>query len=593
MLQHWRISLVVAAIAATVFLAGLGSSRLWDEDEPKNSVCGQEMLARGDWIVPTFNDQLRTDKPILLYWCMIAVYHVLGASEFADRLPSALAGIGTALLTFHLGRLMFNARTGLLASCALAAALMFAVLARGATPDALLIFCITASITSFAAGVASRREGQFNGITGAATGEPRPIYDHGLPAIACLGMYVAMGFAVLAKGPIGVVMPLGVIGSYLLFFDGRVDAPAGSGWLRRMTRYFAPRRILRVARTMQVVWGLPLALAVALPWYILVAIQTDGEWIKGFLGTHNIGRFMHPMEHHRGLPIYYVVAIMVGFFPASAFLPVALWKMVGAVRQKGKERPAVGLLLCWIGCYVGFFTLAATKLPNYVVPCYPALAVAVGAWLDAAICRSTARDWRLRAGYWSVVVVGVGATITLAIMTHTLLNIDPLPALPGVVAIIGGIVCLLVLRAGRVRGSVVAFLVSGLAFTSSAMIYTGYRASQLEEGPLLADHVQELVATSQEVPSVATYRYFTPSFVYYLGHSVRRLTSSDELAAFFVEGGDAVVMPRDFYDQERARLPSDVTILADEQRFLRKRDRIVLVGRMTEIARGDTRAQSR
>src|SRR5689334_2820466 len=67
MASHWRMSFVVVAIAATVFLTGLGAARLWDEDEGKNSVCGQEMLARGDWIVPTFNGDLRTDKPILLY----------------------------------------------------------------------------------------------------------------------------------------------------------------------------------------------------------------------------------------------------------------------------------------------------------------------------------------------------------------------------------------------------------------------------------------------------------------------------------------------------------------------------------------------
>ncbi|HEX5470314.1 MAG TPA: glycosyltransferase family 39 protein, partial [Lacipirellulaceae bacterium] len=142
-------TIAVALLAAASFLTGLGLARLWDEDEPKNAVCGQEMFSRGDWIVPTFNGQLRTDKPILIYWCMIAVYQLFGVSEMSARLPSALAGIGTIVLTFHLGRMMFDRRTGLMASCLAASALMFAVLARGATPDSLLIFCITASITSF------------------------------------------------------------------------------------------------------------------------------------------------------------------------------------------------------------------------------------------------------------------------------------------------------------------------------------------------------------------------------------------------------------------------------------------------------------
>jgi 4-amino-4-deoxy-L-arabinose transferase-like glycosyltransferase len=593
MYQNPRITIIVAAIAATVFIVGLGAPRLWDEDEAKNSVCGQEMLARGDWIVPTFNDQLRTDKPILLYWCMIAMYHVIGVSEFSDRLPSALAGIGSVVLTFHLGRLMFNARSGLLASCVFASALMFAVLARGATPDSLLIFCITASIASFVAGVAARRGGHFNGPIDRGTGGPNPIQDHGLPALACVGMYTAMGLAVLAKGPIGIVMSLGIIGSYLLFFDGVPDATAGSSWLRRMTRYFSPRRIVRIMSTLRLGWGLPLVALVALPWYIAVGMDTHGEWIIGFLGKHNIGRFTQPLEHHNGLPIYYLVAILVGFFPGSVFLPVAIWKMVTTIRRGGSERPAVALLLCWIWCYVGFFTLAATKLPNYVVPCYPALAIAVGAWLSMAIDRATARDWRLRAGYWTVVVVGIAATIALAILAHMLLKTDPLPALPGVVAVVGGILCLLVLRRGNVRGSVVACIVTGLAFTSSAMTYTAYRASQLEEGPVIADRIHELVATSNGVPRVATYRYFTPTLVYYLGHAVTRLDSPEDIGTFFDQGGDALVLQRAVYDQERKRLPGNVTVLAEEQRFLRKHDRVVLIGRPTQIARGEAREQSR
>jgi len=78
MLQHWRLTLVVTAIAATSFFAALGSIRLWDEDEPKNAVCGHEMFARSDWVVPTFNDQLRTDKPILIRTAQIVIFLVSG-----------------------------------------------------------------------------------------------------------------------------------------------------------------------------------------------------------------------------------------------------------------------------------------------------------------------------------------------------------------------------------------------------------------------------------------------------------------------------------------------------------------------------------
>src|SRR6186997_2131930 len=95
-----RHHLLLAAIAGIVFLFHLGGARLWDEDEPKNAQCAREMLARGDWIVPTFNQELRTDKPVLLYWLMMPAYLLLGVNELAARLPSALLAIGTTLLTY-------------------------------------------------------------------------------------------------------------------------------------------------------------------------------------------------------------------------------------------------------------------------------------------------------------------------------------------------------------------------------------------------------------------------------------------------------------------------------------------------------------
>jgi 4-amino-4-deoxy-L-arabinose transferase-like glycosyltransferase len=594
MLQYWRLTVVVTAIAATSFFAALGSIRLWDEDEPKNAVCGQEMFARGDWVVPTFNDRLRTDKPILIYWCMIAVYHVLGVTELAARFPSALAGVGTVVLTLHLGRLMFGSRAGLLASCLLSSGLMFAVLARGATPDSLLIVCITASLASFVAGVAARRGGHFNGTLHNRSDQPTPVHIHGLPMLSWIGMYVAMGLAVLAKGPIGVVMPIGITGAFLLFFDGTDPVAADSGWLRRYARFFAPSRILRVIMTLRLGWGLAIVAIVALPWYILVAMRTDGEWITGFLGTHNVTRFMQPMEHHRGLPIYYIVAILLGFFPGSLFLPVALWSTVTSARRSGSQDSASAFLICWIGCYVGFFTLAATKLPNYVVPCYPALAIATGAWLSSSIRSSSARDWRLWLGYISFIATGVGAAIALAVVARSLFNMDPLPALPGVVAVVGGTVSLLFLYKGRVGGSIATFAAACLAFTLTANVYTAGRINPLQEGPLLAEQIHRLGdAALHDEPHIATLNYFTPSLVYYVGHPVHRLKSADEVPTFFDQGGDALAMPRAVYEKERAKFPQDVSILAAEPRFLKKHETVVLIGRSTEVARGDNRERTR
>jgi 4-amino-4-deoxy-L-arabinose transferase-like glycosyltransferase len=587
--QPWRNTLAVAAIAAVMFVAALGSTRLWDEDEPKNAACGQEMLSRGDWIVPTFNGQLRTDKPILLYWCMLAVYNVFGVSELTARLPSALAGVGTVVLTYHLGRLLFNKRSSFIASCLLACALNFAVLARAATPDSLLIFCITASLTSFVAGVAARRGGHFSGATAGQVRNCTPITEVKLPALTCLGMYVAMGFAVLAKGPIGVVMPLGITGSYLLLGDGTIALGSEGGWLRRWTTYFAkcfsPRNVFGVARALRIGWGLPLAAVIAVPWYVAVAVQTHGEWVRGFIGNHNVGRFLHPMENHHGLPVYYLVAILIGFFPGSVFLPVALWSSAKDVQDGGSRRSSAAFILCWICCYLGFFTLAATKLPNYVVPCYPALALVTGAWLSAVTTRATNRDWRLIAGYATLGIVGVAAAIGLGIAAQKMLKIDPSLALPGIVALVGAVVCLMLLRGNRMRASLANFVATCLLMTATAMTYTATRISPLADGPNLAQTIRSLPLAEPHALRVATYRYSPPTLIYYLHHPVDRLDSIDS-AAQCLDRGDVVVMPRDIYDRERDHLPSDAKVLGEEQRFL-KDTSAVIVGRPAGVARSE------
>lgn len=588
MSNHWRFTFLVAAVAGLSFLGWLGSTRLWDDDEPKNAVCGQEMFARGDWIVPTFNGTLRTDKPILIYWCMLAVFNAIGVSELAIRLPSALAGVGTVILTFHLGRLLFDRRTGLIASCLLTSALMFAVLARAATPDSLLIFWITASLTCYVAGVAARRGGHFSGDRLDVHTTAVPICEHGLPAAAWISMYMAIGVAVLAKGPIGVVMPLGIIGSYLLFFDSPITQAANTSWLRRCLGYFAPHRIWTIAKTLHVFTGAAIVALIALPWYIAVAVQTHGEWVTGFLGTHNIGRFMQPLEHHRGLPIYYPIAIIIGFFPASIFLPVALWSSFTTARKNGPRGNSAAFLLCWIACYVGFFTVAATKLPNYVVPCYPALAIVTAAWLIFVIdSRASIRSWHLWTGYGTSAVLGLGVTVGLTIAAYSILDIHSFVALPGIVMIVGGLTCLTMLYQKQVGRSVISFVVTGLFFTASATIHTGMQVNDAQEGPYFARYIREHIhSTSPDAPKIGTYAYFPPSLVYYLGYPVHRPNGPQQLQAFFAEGGDAIVMTRATFEKQRANLPSDITILARQQRFLRTDQEIVLVGRRTEIAEG-------
>src|SRR5262249_11820120 len=130
--------LLLIAVSAGLFLINLGGPSLWDMDEGKNATAAYEMMERNDWITPYFNAEIRVDKPALLYWLQIAAYKLFGVQEFSARLPSALAGLLTVLLTYELGRSMFGGSSGLLAALILASCPMFSAAAHFANPDALL-----------------------------------------------------------------------------------------------------------------------------------------------------------------------------------------------------------------------------------------------------------------------------------------------------------------------------------------------------------------------------------------------------------------------------------------------------------------------
>ena len=96
--------LLIVILGTLVLFSNLGGPRLWDRDEPRNAGCAREMLERGDWVTPVFDGELRTHKPVLLYWFMMTAYAVFGVNEFAARFWSAATAIGTALLTYGIGR---------------------------------------------------------------------------------------------------------------------------------------------------------------------------------------------------------------------------------------------------------------------------------------------------------------------------------------------------------------------------------------------------------------------------------------------------------------------------------------------------------
>lgn len=560
-----------------VFFVNLGAPRLWDEDEPKNAECAREMLARGDWIVPTFNEQLRYDKPVLLYWLMISAYKTFGVNEFAARYWSAVLAIGTTLLTYHLGRLLFRPQVGLWAGLCMSSSLMFVVAGRAATPDSTLIFCTTLTMLAFVRATW--------GASPTLAGANR-LQDF-LPKtwLAWAGVYAAMGLGVLAKGPVAVVLPGGILGLYLLCVRSRApDAPqAADGWIASTWRLFSPRACWQVLWRMRPLTGLVVLSAVALPWYALVGVETGGDWLAGFLGTHNVGRFLKPMEGHRGPIVYYLFAIAFGFFPWSWFLLPTALELVKRIRRSPQWASYL-FVACWAGFYIGFFSLARTKLPSYVLPAYPALAlmtaVFVDHWLSAP--RHVSR-WMLTTALAGAAIVGLAILIAFPLAAPYVLPGGEALGWIGAPLLAGGLAALAFDRRGRPRRAAMAMVVASVAFATGLFGFASVRASRGQNSASLIAFVRRADPAPLQL---ATFDYNAPSLVFYARQQVSQFYDEREARQFFASHDHPYLITRaECLARLKPILPADVAELTRQPRFLRLGEELVVLGRTARMAK--------
>jgi len=574
-----RRQMIVAAAAIVVFFTGLGTPYLWDEDEPKNAACAREMLEAGNWVVPQFNYQLRTDKPILLYWLMMASYAVFGVGEFAARFWSATLAVGTVLLTYQLGRRLYRPEVGLWAGLAMAGCLMFAASGRAATPDSTLIFCTTLTMFLFV---------RFGGVL-------QGVLSRGGYA----AMYGAMSLAVLAKGPVGVVLPVGILGLFLLcrgqqrrtagdrfeIGDGTLSAVqpvsrfSPPPWRRALTsivQTLAPRRLVEAAWSLRPFTALLVLAVVALPWYVLVGLRTDGAWLEGFLGKHNVGRFTAPMEGHGGPVFYYIVAVLVGFFPWSCFLPLAVYRLVRRLAAPTDDagRAADTFVACWAGAYLGFFSLAGTKLPSYVLPCYPALAVVCGVLIDEWVRRPAvvSRGW-FRAALVTPAVVGTVLVVALPIVAGYLLPGEQWLGALGVSLIVGAAALAWAMQR-RPAAVPAVFAVMAVVFVTSLVAGAAGRVSRHTVSPAV---MADARAALGDDARVIGFRHFEPTLAFYARREVRVAFAPEDLRRLLAETPNACIVTRDDQlDELAAALGDAPEILARYRRFLRTSGEVVV-----------------
>ncbi len=328
-MRHRLASLALLLAVSLPFLFVHLGMPLLDPDEGLYAAIAQEMLGRSDWVIPHVNGLPYLEKPPLYFWLTALTFRVAGASEWAVRLWSALATLGTVLLTWRIGRRLYGPRAGLLAGLALATIVGNALYVRKASTDQLFVFCLTLSLYAFLRDVVRPdRRGRF------------------------LLFYAGAALAVLSKGFIGVVFPLLIAG-------------IGLAWTRQLSW-----RELNLAR------GGALFALIAAPWHLL-ALWRSPTLFEFYVLDNHLLRFLDARRFvEDDVPIS-----TLGFLVAS-FLWAFPWSVFFLARRAHGAAPAARwrvVPVAWALVIVGLFALSRFKHEYYALPAFPALAILVGA----------------------------------------------------------------------------------------------------------------------------------------------------------------------------------------------------------------------
>ncbi len=346
---------LLVALMLGLLLFRLGAVPLLGPDEPRYTRVAVEMHRSGDRVTPTLQGRPWLEKPPLFYWLAGAFFSGLGETETAARLPSVLATLVFAGATALFAARLFGSATGLHAGFVLGTSLLPFAYGRAAAMDMLLAAAVTVAI-----GLLSLR---VLGIAG---------------RLAVTVAYGLMGLAVLAKGPLGVLLPGLVMAGYVV-------ATREWKWLKQLVPPLA----------------LLVLLLVAGPWYLLILRAQGREFVDVFLLGHNLARFTSTVHNHPGPSFYYVPVILLGLFPWSGLLVPAL------ARLRVRSSRADLLLLLWFLLPLVFFSLAGAKLPGYILPALPPLAILMG---RAAATLLEDRTWGRTAALVTLVVCALVAT---------------------------------------------------------------------------------------------------------------------------------------------------------------------------------------
>ncbi len=475
---------------AIAWFAPLGHRALINPDEGRYATIALEMLRSGDWITPHLNGFVYFEKPPFGYWMSAAAMALFGIGEFAVRLWPATSGFASVALVAFTARRLWGAPAGSFAGAVAAGSVWIVANAHFLSLDMGLTFFLTLALCGF---LLAQRD------------EATPPEQRRWMLVA----WAAIAGATLTKGLVGLLIPGAALALYCIGM-----------------------RTVRPLRRLQWRAGPALFVALAAPWFVVVSLRNPGFADFFFIHEH-FQRFLTDQARRPGALWYFVPLLLAGFLPWSTMLP-ALARF-GTAREPDRVFQPQRFLLVYAAFVFVFFSVSRSKLPSYILPMFPALALLAGAWLAKADPR------RLRVHVAAPAVAGVALMALAPLVTRFATHDTPADVLeamaPGIAA--GGALVLgaatlahRVLGQGRALAGIV-LLATGTVLGSLAVLDGHDEHAAIKSSRDVAAVLRPLLSADTPVFSVAMYDQTLP---FYLDRNVTLVAWTDEFA--FGQGRD-------------------------------------------------------
>ncbi len=504
--------LVVAALALA---PGFTTLPPMDRDEPRFAQASKQMLESGDYVSIRFQDEARLKKPVGIYWLQAAAVSVtekLGVQQarttiWLYRIPSLVAAIGAVLLTWWTALSLVGRRAALLSGLIMAGCLLLGVEGRLGKTDATQLLTVMAMV-----GVLAR-------LFMASRNRWEPPGGLALPAI----FWIGMAASILVKGPIGFLLVALTILT-LVALHRRSGEPAHAGGGTSFMTWLGTRDWSWL-KGLHWVYGLAFTLVLVSPWFIAIMIQTDGAFLQQSVGQDMLSKVAGAQESHGGWPGTYLAVFWGTFWP---FAPLAALAAPWVWRNRGE--PAVTFLLAWLVPFWLVFEFFPTKLPHYVLPVYPAIAILLSAAVFAdGLSR---RPWaRIVAGLIPLLATVLAVAGVTAVWIYQK-EIAWLTLPLGILAAAAAVLCWKQLGQGRNVEAVMSCLATGL------LLYWSIYAGAIPRLQVIA--ISPRLAAAAQIPQcphvqAASIGFREPSLVFLAGTDLQ-MPKTEGAADFLGQG---------------------------------------------------------